>query len=320
MKIIDSPYQLPALEHAFVTIGNFDGFHLGHRKLIDNLLADASAIPGAKKIVVTFGESVIKYIAPERFKGYLVPPELKFRILENCGFDYCLSMNYREVSGITAGEFLDLLCGSFGNMTLYAGYNFRFGKGNTGDNDFLRRESEKRGFTLRVFDRLENDGTAIHSTVIRDLVMGGRVDEAAELLGRPYMIYSHKIHGDRIGRTIGFPTLNLAINEQVLPAIGVYFTMLYLNGRLYPAMTYIGTRPSLHAHDLRLETYLLDFDGHIPDASYALFFIRKTRDERSVKNLDELHALLGQDLREIRNLAALYHAENPFMQLILKCL
>ncbi|NPV00606.1 MAG: bifunctional riboflavin kinase/FMN adenylyltransferase [Brevinematales bacterium] len=320
MKIIESPYELPTLDHAFVTIGNFDGFHLGHRKLIESLLADSRAVPGSKRVVITFGESVIKFIAPDRFKGYLIPPELKFRILENCGFEYCLSMNFREVSGIPSDEFLDLLCRSFGNMTLYVGYNFRFGKGNTGDNDFLRAEARKRGFTLRVFDRQEINDTAIHSTVIRDLVMGGRVDEAAELLGRPYMIHSRKIHGDRIGRTIGFPTLNLAINEQVLPAIGVYFTLLYLDGRLYPSMTYIGTRPSLHAHDLRLETYLLDFDGHIPDGEYALFFIRKTRDERSVRNLEELHRLLDQDLREIRNLAALYHESTPFMEIILKSL
>ena len=104
----------------------------------------------------------------------------------------------------------------------------------------------------------------------------------------------------------------------MLPAIGVYFTYFYLDGRLLPAMTYIGTRPSLHARDLRLETNILDFEGHIPGGEYALFFIRKTRDERSVKNLEELHKLLDEDLREIKNLSTLYTPENPFIPLILK--
>ena len=318
MITINNPVDLPRSSHAYVTIGNFDGFHLGHRKLIDSLIADASRVEESIRIALTFKESVIKYIAPERFKGYLLPPEIKFHVLENYGFDYALAMDFREVMGITAAEFLDILCSRYENMTLYVGYNFRFGKGNTGDIDFLRAQAEQRGFTLKVFDRQETSGTAIHSTVIRDLVMGGRVDEASELLGRPYMIYSHKMHGDRIGRTIGFPTLNLEINEQVLPAIGVYFTYFYFQGHLYPAMTYIGTRPTLHARDLRLETNLIDFEGHIPDGKYALFFIRKTRDERSVKNLDELHKLLDEDLREIKNLSTMYKPDNSFIPLILR--
>lgn len=297
--------DLPEFNEASLTIGNFDGLHLGHRKIIYSLLAVNLNQPA---IAVTFQKVPIEYLNPGHFKGYLFPSDQKEKYLEKLGVSHIVSLDFPEVRNVDSIDFIKVLLSKINKLHLVIGYNFQFGKGNAGNVNFLRNISKKLNFELTVVDPVSIDHTTISSSLIRDMIQNGRMEEASHMLGRPYFINSDELRGDGIGRTIGFPTINLKINKQVTPQTGVYYTLYPYQDRLYPAMTYIGNRPTVNGHELRNETNIINFEEHSENISriknHTIYFIRKIRGEKKLHNLEELRKTIYND-REV--ILGLYH-------------
>ncbi len=288
---------LPEMEEAFFTIGNFDGLHLGHRSLIESMKREASGKP---LVAVTFHESPRKFYHPDSFTGYVLPMHFKRILFAMLGIDHLVCLDFPAVKDVEAEDFLKAMTSRSRRTHLTVGYNFRFGKDGRGDTEFLRREAEKGLIELNIAERFLLDGEVVHSTVIRNLIRAGDVEKAGRFIGMPFFLYTHKVHGDRVGHKIGFPTLNLAPNEQVLPGFGVYHSIVFYRGEFLPAMSYVGRRPTLDGHEIRIEANVLDFDEELPDGRYILLFIRKIREEKKFHNLEELKEMLYNDRTVVR--------------------
>ncbi len=302
MNILHKLEEIPRLQEAWLTIGNFDGLHQGHRKILDTLRQDAGQ---GHSIVLTFRDSPVKLLRPEMFMGYVLPAHFKQDMMRHLGIHDYVDLDLFDVMPMSPDDFILNLLEKIKKLHIYVGYNFRYGNQNRGDVETLRHQSLQMGFDLKVFDEVLWNDRDVNSTAIRRLVKSGDLEEAASMLGRPFFYRSHGLSGDGIGRKIGFPTINLALNDQVLPPVGIYFTYMRIGKKLYPAMSYIGSRPSVKGKELRIETNVLEFEGQIDQDLYDLVFIKKIREEKTVHNLEELKDLLYND----RLLCLSYHKD-----------
>jgi riboflavin kinase/FMN adenylyltransferase len=299
--------DLPRLEEAYVTVGNFDGLHKGHRKIIDAMQRDAGTLP---TIAVTFEEATSLYLKPGIFKGYLFPDNYKRKALAAMGMKIIMSLSFDRIAGMEAGEFIRVLKNRIKFLHFYVGKDFRFGRGNTGSVHMLRKLARDKLLTVKVIEKMKWHFLTISSSAIREKIINGRMQEAADMLGRPYFITSRKIKGDGIGAQNGYPTINLEINRQVLPQNGVYFTFFNLGDKCLPSMTYIGNRPSMKSHEKRNETNIVDAGGNLGGIKngneYTVLYIKKIRNEKKFNNLDELRENLYNDRKRVLELYSRY--------------
>ncbi len=314
--LYSDPSELPLFDEAFVTIGNFDGLHKGHQRIVGMMQKDARESP---TVAVTFEKATSLYLNPDRFKGYLFPEDYKKKALSGIGIQNILSLDFNRIAGMEAEVFIDLLKERIKNLHLYVGQDFRFGRQNLGNIHMLRNMASGKSFTVNVVKKIKRGFIAVSSSAIRVKIRGGRMEEAADMLGRPYFITSKKIKGDGIGRKNGYPTVNFEINSQVLPGDGVYFTLFYHGGKYMPSMTYIGTRPSMQNHDLRNETNIVEEDADLSGihdgGNYTILYIKKIRNEKKFNNLDELLENLYNDKRQVIELYSRYRTSGklPFL-------
>ena len=313
MKIYKKLDSMPLFDEAYLTIGNFDGIHLGHQKILKTLIKDAGRMP---KIVLTFREAPLKILKPELFSGVIMPTPYKECWMSNHEIDHYFDLHLFDLMPMSADTFINFLLSKIKKLHLYVGFNFRYGQGNSGTVKLLEKQSENLGFVLKVFDKVIEEGKTVNSTLIRSLIKKGDVETAARLLGRPYFYIGKKVKGDGIGKTIGIPTLNISIGSQVLPAPGSYFSYLKTEDKMLPAMSYIGKRPSVNGTDVRFETHVLNFNGHLNGDEHLVALIKKINDEKTFNNLEELKKFLYN----IRNLCLSLAGENDiskdFYQLI----
>jgi riboflavin kinase / FMN adenylyltransferase len=305
MKILHSLDELPELNEAHITIGNYDGIHIGHQQIMDTLRNKAG---NNSKVAITFEKAPAEFLKPGSFKGYIFPKGYKKLFLEKYGFDIVLSLNFEDVVSIKAEQFIEILLKKFKNLHLYVGYNFKFGKNNHGNADYLKKVALKHNFSVHIIPQVLYNHTPVSSSTIRNLIRDGKMEDVAGMLGRPYFICSSIVPGNCIGSKIGFPTLNLGINRQVVPQSGIFFTFYYLDKEFYPSMTYLGKRPTLTSRELRNETNIIDFDNSGDRLNmqkvHTILFIRKTRDEKRFHNVEELQKNIYNDKEKILEL---YH-------------
>jgi riboflavin kinase/FMN adenylyltransferase len=296
MKVIYSLTDLPELDTVYLTIGNFDGLHLGHRKIIQTLLEEAK---GKTSVVITFEKAPLEFLNSRHFKGYLFPSCVKQIFLEQMGIDFMVSLHFPDVMDIPAHKFLSLIFERVKEPHLFVGHDFKFGKNNSGSIHFLRKEAARLNFSVKEIEKITIHNTTICSSLIREKIQEGKMEEASLMLGRYYFISFFIEKGDGIGKTIGFPTINLKINEQVLPEKGVYFTLYRLGNKIFPAMTYIGNRPVLNGTQMRHETHIINLEGNEDQVKreeiQTIFFVKKIRDEKKFHNLEELRKNLYND-------------------------
>ncbi len=306
MKIIHKLENFPPFEKLYLTIGNFDGIHIGHQSIMNQMKKEAKFTP---RMVLTFERAPLLSLSPNHFLGYLTPSDYKIRWFENHGFDFYVNLNFDQVRNFSAGEFIAFLQERVQKLHLFLGDNFRFGKGNSGNVHSLTKQSVNF-MDIRVIPRLKKGWRTVSSTEIRNLILAGKVDKAAKLLGRPFFIQSSQVKGDEIGTQIGFPTINTRINKQVIPQKGVYYTLLILPGikKAFPAMSYVGKRPTVNGVDLRLETHVLEDFPETKCKNHLLLFVKKTRSEKKLKNLEDLSKILYND----RKLISALHVRNSF--------
>ena len=305
---------LPRMRRPVVTIGSFDGVHLGHRALLARIRARAEGL-GGESVVVTFDphpRHVLGGGGPRPLKLITLLGE-KIARLRNEGIDHLAVVPFDAAfARQTAGEYLDdFLFGRFAPHTVVIGYDHRYGAGRTGDIALLRRRARARGVVVDELPAQDVDRLAVSSTRIREAVAAGRVDEAAALLGSPYFLAGNVVHGDAIGRTIGFPTANLDLGSphKLLPADGVYAVRARIRPPAptggappveelgpSPAMLYVGERPSLEGKRPRsIEVNLLDYDGDLYGALLQVDVLHHLRDDRSFDSLDALREQLAHD-------------------------
>jgi riboflavin kinase/FMN adenylyltransferase len=288
-----------------VTIGKFDGMHSGHRRVIDEMCAVASA-GGLTSAVLTFDRHPLAVLNPEICPPRLTSNQQKRELLEASGVDVAVMIEFTpEFSRLTPEEFVQsVLVDGLRARVVLVGRNFRFGRGGSGDVQLLRSLGETNGFTVRSIDEVKPDGErAISSTWIRDLLSAGRVGEAATLLGRAPSVRGVVVHGAERGRAFGYPTANLEPEvEGFIPADGVYAAQLTVDGVTMPAAASVGNNPTFEGvREKQVEAHVLDRSLDLYGKPVEVSFVEYIRGMRKFPNADDLVEQMHLDESRIRD-------------------
>jgi len=281
-----------------VSIGNFDGVHLAHQKLLRKVVETARLLD-AVATAVTFEPHPVKLLSPEHAPKLLTPLARKTKLIEKLGIDLLVVLPFtKELAHLSPLEFVrSILVGRLHAVAVRVGPNFRFAYRQAGDTEVLAEVARQEGIRLDVLPILEVRGEQVSSTRIRELLAVGRVDLAARLLGRPFAVYGPIAAGLGVGRKHTVPTLNLGpVGEQV-PKIGVYVTRTRLGDNLLDSVTNVGYRPTFGDHRLSVETYLLNFSGEVTQAEMEIEFLYRLRDEMKFQNPAILKVQIQEDAR-----------------------
>lgn len=289
--------------NSVITLGNFDGLHLGHQELIRMVISRAKET-GAVSMVVTFRPHPLKILCPEKCPPLISIYEEKIRLIEDLGIDVLVKIPFTlEFAGMAPEAFVrEVLCGMLGAKEIFVGANYRFGRERKGTVQTLRDLGRECGFVVREVGQISLDGEVISSTKIRDLLKNGEVDQAARLLGRHYAITGVVIRGDGRGRTLGFPTANVAPKHAIIPAHGVYAVRLYVRDRFYDGIANIGVRPTFSKETLSIEAYLFAFDEDIYGEEISVYFLEKIRDEKKFGSVGDLVSHIQQDIERAKQI------------------
>ncbi|WOF73047.1 bifunctional riboflavin kinase/FAD synthetase [Parvibaculaceae bacterium PLY_AMNH_Bact1] len=286
-------------------LGNFDGVHLGHQQVIGR--ASAVAVEkSAPSGVLIFEPHPQQFFFPEKPFFRLTPFRAKTRLLEGLGLDVLAALPFdAKMAERSAESFVqDILVEGLGASHIVVGYDFRFGKGRAGDGTLLQKMAGDLGFGVTIVEEVTNEGVTYSSTRIRECLNAGDPEGAARLLGHWWSVETHIVKGDQRGRTIGFPTINLPLEEHVEPALGVYAVLIEIEDGLhkgvYKGVANIGRRPTFNKSDVLLEAHLFDFEGDLYGAHAAVSFVEYLRPERKFDGLDSLKAQIALDSEQAR--------------------
>jgi riboflavin kinase / FMN adenylyltransferase len=290
-----------------LAIGNFDGVHLGHRALLDRLVATARQLR-LSPAVMTFEPHPRELFAPEQAPARLTSLREKLALLEACGIEEVYLLHFsRKLAGLTAADFIErVLVRGLAVRHLIIGDDFRFGQGRAGDFAMLQSAGQRHGFGVEAMHTIEIDGERVSSSAVRDALGAGDLEHAARLLGRPYSIAGRVVHGDKIGRRLGFPTANIQLKRKRVALTGVFAaTVSGLDKRHLPGAASLGVRPTL-GEGLRpvLEVHLFDFDQDIYGAHVTVHLLHKLRDELKYDTHAALAAQIARDVQATRNFFA----------------
>lgn len=311
MKTFNSLEEINNIEPTVVALGNFDGVHRGHQEIINRCVKEAEAA-GLKSAVFTFANhtsTVLKNVQP--VKNILYTDE-KIRILDSLGVDYLFNIPFtEEILAMTPVEFIDrILVERFNIKEAYCGFNYRFGHKAAGTPEVLMHEGLERGFGIHVQEPFTIDGIVVSSTYIRGLIQEGRMEECTNFMGRMYSIGGKIVEGNKLGRTIGFPTCNTLIDDtMVTPPNGVYITMCTVDGIRRPSITNVGVKPTVGTHEKNIETHIFNFSGDLYGHDIRVDFIKHTRDEQKFSGVDELKKQIEHDCI----VAKAYHREKGLL-------
>lgn len=285
-------------------IGVFDGVHCGHRRIMEEALnwARAEHVPALALTFSTHPDAVIHQEKPR----FIVSLRRRVEIIESLGFDAILLLPFNErISRVTADAFaVNFLARGLGLSGVVVGSNFRFGHRAEGDPELLARLGRDHGLQVRVIEPVLDQGRVISSSYIRELVEAGNVEEACRLLGRPFHLRGQVVLGQKRGRTIGFPTLNLAPGTLLRPAVGVYATQVErADGGTHVAVTNVGVCPTFsEGAPLTVESHLLDFDAEIYGEEVGVAFLHRLRGERKFPSREALREQILADIARTREL------------------
>jgi riboflavin kinase/FMN adenylyltransferase len=279
-----------------IAIGNFDGFHLGHQKIIESLKQVARE-NNLVSIILTFTPNPRLYF--KREKQLINTDAQKKEILGNLGVDRVIFINFTEVVDMSDEQFLkDFLIDKYKMKHIVMGENFRFGKGREGDIGFLKRMADQWGFGLTVVKSVTLDRQRISSTYIRQELASAQIEESNRMLGRKYVIEGVVVEGDKVGTELGFPTINLETDNLLLPE-GVFKTTVEIDGGIYRSITYIGYRPTFSGKEKKVEAHIFNFNREIYGKQVKIYFEKKLRDDMK---FESKLSLINQIKKDIENL------------------
>jgi riboflavin kinase/FMN adenylyltransferase len=295
-------------DNSVVTVGTFDGVHAGHHVLINKVVEKAKAVKG-RSVIVTFDPHPREIINPGK-AGIRLLTSLNERceLLAALGVDLMVVIPFdRDFSLLTSEEFIrDVIWKKIGVKEFIIGYDHQFGRNREGTIDTVKEVGKELGFGAHVVSKQEVEDRTVSSTVIRRALQeSGDVKLAANLLERPYMIHGTVIHGDKRGKSIGFPTANIRVDDhrKIIPEIGVYAVKVRVEGKMYGGMMNIGVRPTFEGDDLpTIEVHIFDFDRDIYGYQIQIRFIDRLRNEKKFSGIDELTDQLAKDMDAAKKL------------------
>lgn len=279
-----------------VAIGNFDGFHLGHQKIVEHLKQIARENK-LISIILTFTPNPRIYF--KREKQLINTDAQKKEILENLEVDRVIIINFAEVVDMSDEQFLkDFLIDKYKMKHIVMGENFRFGKGREGDIGFLKQMADRWDFGLTVVKSVRMDHQRISSTYIREKLAAAQIEESNRMLGRMFFIEGVVVEGDKVGTELGFPTINLETDNLLLPE-GVFKTTVEIDGDFHNSITYIGYRPTFSGKEKKVESHIFDFNREIYGKPVKIYFEKKLRDDMK---FESKISLINQIKKDIENL------------------
>lgn len=299
MAIFYNTDTLPAFKDAVITIGTFDGVHMGHKVILQQIVKHAKEA-GGESILITFEPHPRKLIAPGQPLKILTPLEQKLQLVLNEGVDHVVVAPFTQAfADLSAEAYIkDFLVAKFKPKAIVIGYDHRFGHDRAGDISLLKQHAATHGYTVYEIPAQLIEEAAVSSTKIRNAIQAGHVSEATQMLGRHYSITGTVIPGARLGRTIGFPTANVQPQDadQLIPEKGVYAIQLQWKDQGYNGMLNIGNRPTVSSElTLHIEAHLFDFSEDIYDETVEIIFVQRLRDEVKFPSLDALKDQLQKD-------------------------
>ncbi len=309
MKVIRSLEKMPReFRDSFVTIGNFDGVHLGHIPILKKLIEEAHG-ENRKAVVITFDPHPKKVLRPDIRPFYLLTSvEEKIKLLEDIGLDGLILIPFDlNFSKMTAESFVcDILWDKLHIRKIFIGHDYSFGKSKTGNKIFLAEFGKKLGFEVDIINAIKLDDETISSTRLRHLILDGDVRTAARLLGRPYNVSGIVVQGKKRGSILGIPTANIKPEKELIPAQGVYAVISHVEKDRYKGVLNIGFNPTFSDTELSVEVYLLDFSGDIYGEKVEVLFIERIRDEVKFENPEQLVKQIWKDIDEARTILKPY--------------
>lgn len=292
------------LRNPVVTLGNFDGVHLGHQKIFQRVKEEALKRHG-EGVVITFEPHPLKVLAPEKFLPLLAPFRKKMMLIEKSGIETVLCIEFSlAFSEVTPLEFIqNILVKKIKVKRVVIGYNYHFGKGQKGDAQTLKDAGKVYNFDVEVVEALKIGPTIVSSSKIRELIQHGEIEEASTLLGRDYPIIGKVVEGAKRGQTLGFPTANMEISDELYPKAGVYAVEVEWHQQRFNGLANVGFNPTFHPEKIgggkpiSFEVYILDFNLEIYGEEIQVSFKRRIRDEIRFESTTQLIHQIQKDIQ-----------------------
>jgi len=296
-KDFKRPFKNPVL-----TIGNFDGVHLGHQRIF-RLVKEKAREIGGESVVYTFEPHPVEVLAPQRRPLLITPLEEKLRLIKDQGIDVTILANFSDkFASQTPENFVKtILYDQIKIRQVFVGHDYTFGKDRRGNIALLKEFSRKLGFNVEVVEAVRVGGLVVSSTLIRELIQKGEMRGAAKLLGRNYLFIGQVIHGHGRGsRKLGFPTANLRPAGALFPKPGIYAVWAIYEGKRYAAVANLGWNPTFHDQKFSIEVHILNFDRDIYGHPLRVEFVERLRDEVAFRGPEELIAQIKKDVSQAR--------------------
>jgi riboflavin kinase/FMN adenylyltransferase len=308
MKILHNLLDIPKTNNEWpaigLTIGNFDGVHIGHRELLKKIKSECEA-KNLLFVVVTFVPHPQKILHPDKERFLITSYEQRRALLKKLGVDILVEMKFtRDFSTLKAEEFLAKYLLSYPNLKdFYLGYDFAFGANKEGDYDLVNSICHPKGVTVEIQPKFETDGQVVSSSFIRERLLSGKIDEVETLLQRPFHLEGVVVKGEGRGKKIGFPTANIQVSQDlIVPQKGVYVTRTVYNDMTYQSVTNIGSNPTFKdGNQIHIETNLFDFNTDIYGEMLDIQFLHKIRDERKFPTVNDLINQIKSDVETARS-------------------
>jgi riboflavin kinase / FMN adenylyltransferase len=302
MKIIEDRFENIVInEELSIALGAFDGVHRGHQVLINSAVAEAKK-RGIKSAVFTFIKHPLAVLKPEIKIDILTDNDTKASIIENLGIDYLFFVEFnQDFADMDPVDFLKLLKDRLNAKVLVCGYNYTFGKLGKGDRELLEHYSNEFEYALRVIEKVSYMGKNISSSIIRDKIKSGNIEEANELLGYSYFFSGKVTRGKQLGRELGFATANIDIPDNLCIKNGIYITITHVEGKVYPSVTNIGYSPTFELTKRSIETHILDQKFQLYDTNIKVEFLKFIRSEMKFNSLSDLQAQVFKDMKKAKD-------------------
>jgi riboflavin kinase/FMN adenylyltransferase len=308
MKIIDHLDNISKpFPNAAITIGNFDGVHIGHQALFHEVIETAEDM-GGTSIAMTFEPHPIRVLKPNHHPPLITLYEQKVELIERTGMDVLICIPFtKEFASLSAQQFVvDLLVRKIGIKAIVVGEDYSFGKNREGDIESLRSYAVEYGFEVIVANWIRMNRThvdRISSTKIRELVMDGQMAQAEKMLGRHYQIRGKVVTGrDRGGKVLGIPTANINLHDELCPKTGIYAVTVECGGKQHKGVANIGYSPTFKEHQFTVEVHIFDFNDRIYGENIRVNFIQRIRDEKKFSSIDDLIAQIQRDIADARRI------------------
>ena len=302
MRVIKDIQKLKNIKSAIITIGNFDGVHTGHQQIL-KVVNERAAKYGLPSIVYTFEPHPLKILAPHKSPPLLTTLKEKIALIKKYGIDYLILAQFtKEFASQHPKKFvMDVLVGKLKASEIWIGHDYAFGRGKEGTALYLKELGKELDFKVHIIPAYKKKGVIVSSSKIREFIQNGKLKEAANFMGRPYIILGRVVKGRSMGKKLGFPTANLEISNELVPPNGVY--AVYVTGlgkKIYHGVANIGLAPTFGANKFVIEVHIIDFKKEIYGKKIKVEFIKKLRNEKVFRTTEGLVAQIMKDIEQAK--------------------